>query len=136
MISGFREHQRDEGACRYPHQDREQADGQSDEAEHRAEGSIGSFLVVLFQMTAQDRDQGDGEVGPGQEVVEEVGNGERLAIEIALNVDPDQGGEKRLTGQPEEAGQQDAAGDDRGRSPHFQRAAHATPAWGRSSSTT
>ena len=86
-------------------------------------------------MSAQDRDQGDAEIGAGQQVVEEVGDGEGLPVEIALGLDPDQRGEQRLSSQPKDPGEEDARRDDRRCRPHTKRAAHGRTACARSRST-
>ncbi len=102
MIAGTGEDQRDQRVGRQPHHHGEAEDGQGDEPEHRGECLTRLLGLASFQVPAQDRDQCDRQVGAGEQVVEEVGDGERLPVEIAFGSDPEQRGEQRLSSQTEE----------------------------------
>ncbi len=85
--------QPDDRFCQHPHQPGQNDDASGDEPEHRCEGPIGADEVAGFDVPAQNRDQGDGQICAGQQVAEKIGDRESLLIEIGLGADSDQCGQ-------------------------------------------
>src|SRR5690606_14780833 len=98
----------------------------------------GRLWAALLEATAEEWHQGDRQVRAGHQIVEEVGDQERVAVEVALHGDPEHGGEEDLPEQAEDAGEQDAGPDDQGGAAHPDGAAQATRSrnWSTTSSGT
>ena len=84
----------------------------------RPERPPGVLLVAGGETPGEDGDQGDGHVGPGQQVVEEVGDDEGDEVLVAGRPGAEQPGEDHLAEEAEHPREQGAPGDDEGGDAH------------------
>ncbi len=106
------EHRLDEGTGEHDQDDGEGHEGRGHHPEHRREGTAGGVVVPGGVVAGEDRDEGDGEVAPGHQEEQVVGDGEGVHVQVGGDLPTQQGVEQHVAAEAEQPGQQDASGDD------------------------
>ena len=91
----------------------DQADQQEPHEGHdRGENPPGFVLAILGGVLGEDGNEGDAERGAGDQIIEEIGQGEGGVIGVGHGVRADLVGDGPLAKEAEDAGEQDSAHDD------------------------
>src|SRR5687768_13928989 len=69
-------------------------------------------FVTFFDPSGEDRDQCDAEKTTGEEIIEEIGNHECVAVQVAFRTDSEQRRQQSLPSQAEQPGEENRSGDD------------------------